>query len=359
MYPCKFNCGVSYKLNGECKRKHESKCTFNDAAINIDHLDSLKSINHTRGRYSTKNIDHIDLVNNNNSKNNKFSCLFCQKTFVTEKTLGYHSNKYHNNDIDNPLLNDFNMTVYSANKETNDISFFNTGFAGTNNNLSKENQTFQSECCDFLNKYDKNFKIALININSVESKFQDIKFLLNKQLIDILIIVESKLCDKTDTSLFKSLHYDIIRRDRGVNKGGGILIFVKTNLNRTLVLLDADSSDELISFIIKFNNNFKLGIIACYRPPHPRNEASFIDAFNSASNDLDNQCDEIIAAGDFNYDFTPPIESSKFHDLCDAHGLKNTIKKPTRRCPITGNKTLLDLILCFTLSLFIDSNVFS
>ncbi len=323
MFPCKFNCGVSYKLNGECKRKHEAKCNLNDINIDFNHLDSLKSINHTRGRYSSKTIDQIS---NGNSNNSKLICSVCKKCFITEKTLSYHSNKYHNYDTDNPLLNDFNMTVYSVNKETNDISFFNTGFAGTNNNLSKENQTFQSECCDFLNQYDKNFKIALININSVENTFQDIKFLLNKQLVDILIVVESKLCEKTDTSLFESLHYDIIRRDRGVNKGGGILVFIKTNLNRTLVLLDADSSDELISFIIKFNNNFKLGIIACYRPPHASNEISFMDSFNLASNELDNQCDEIIAADDFNYDFTPPTDSSKFQDLCDTHGLKNTIK---------------------------------
>lgn len=195
MFPCKFNCGVSYKLNGECKRKHEAKCNLNDINIDFNHLDSLKSINHTRGRYSSKTIDQIS---NGNSNNSKLICSVCKKCFITEKTLSYHSNKYHNYDTDNPLLNDFNMTVYSANKETNDISFFNTGFAGTNNNLSKENQTFQSECCDFLNQYDKNFKIALININSVENTFQDIKFLLNKQLVDILIVVESKLFDKTE-----------------------------------------------------------------------------------------------------------------------------------------------------------------
>ena len=44
-----------------------------------------------------------------------------------------------------------------------------------------------------------------------------------KQLLDILVINETKLDDKTDSALFESINYDLIRRDRLVNKGGGIL----------------------------------------------------------------------------------------------------------------------------------------
>jgi len=71
------------------------------------------------------------------------------------------------------------MTVYSANKETlmriylKKISLFNLNAVIFSINTIKTSK--------------------LININSFENKF-----LLNKQLVDILIVVESKLFDKTE-----------------------------------------------------------------------------------------------------------------------------------------------------------------
>ena len=56
-------------------------------------------------------------------------------------------------------------------------------------------------------------------------------FLLNQQLVDILVINETKLDEKDDISQLEHPSYSILRRDRLINKGGGVMTYVKKNLN--------------------------------------------------------------------------------------------------------------------------------
>ena len=74
--------------------------------------------------------------------------------------------------------------------------------------------------------YKRKFAIGLLNINSIYEKFLDIKFILSKQLLDILIIAESKLDSRFDDEDFKSINYNIYQRDR-VRHGEGKLLFIK------------------------------------------------------------------------------------------------------------------------------------
>ena len=103
------------------------------------------------------------------------------------------------------------------------------------------------------------------------------------------------------------MNYDLFRRDRVVNKGGGIIVFVKKNLNIFNLVIDHDNLNEIISFIIKLPNDFNLGIIACYRPPHYQNEDGFFNALDGVISNFDNNCKEVIKAGDLNYDMLDNI----------------------------------------------------
>ena len=76
--------------------------------------------------------------------------------------------------------------------------------------------------------YKGKFAIGFLNINSIHEKFLNIKFILSKQLLDILIIAESKLDSRFDDDDFKSINYHIHRRDRA-RRGGGLLLFIKKN----------------------------------------------------------------------------------------------------------------------------------
>ena len=117
--------------------------------------------------------------------------------------------------------------------------------------------------------------------------------------MDVLVINESKLNSKHDESIFEHPCYDIHRLDRIGSGGGGVMVYVKKNLNSSRVTFDDTS--EIISFVIDSNSQ-KIGIIACYRPPYAANEASFfasIDKQLSNLEDLDTA--DTIIIGDLNY----------------------------------------------------------
>ena len=112
---------------------------------------------------------------------------------------------------------------------------------------NKELNFFESTVTSFLSKFDNNFRIFSLNINSIDKKFEDILFLLNGQL-DILDLNESKLNSKHDESLFEHPCYDLHRLDRLINNSGGVMVYVKKNLKSSRVMFDDNS--EIISFVI-------------------------------------------------------------------------------------------------------------
>ena len=157
----------------------------------------------------------------------------------------------------------FNLSVCGNNSETLPSYFLDTAFSAHNNKLSTASTDcqlhFKEVTTQFLNKYSQNLSIGLLNINTInDSKFHDIGHLLNNQLLDILIINESKLDEKTDSSHFQVDNYELLRRDRLVKGGGGVLVFVKRNLNRSNLKIDQRSNNEIISFTVRVARNLEL-----------------------------------------------------------------------------------------------------
>ena len=105
--------------------------------------------------------------------------------------------------------------------------------------------------------------------------------MLNSQLVDFLVINETHFNVDDDSSDFAHPSYKLIRRDRRENPnkknqgGGGIAVYVKKNI--ILVESFKDPTIELIRFIMIDSNKKRIGILACYRPPHPDNEEEFFE----------------------------------------------------------------------------------
>jgi hypothetical protein len=92
----------------------------------------------------------------------------------------------------------------------------------------------------------------LLNINLIENKFQDINFILEKQLVDILVINGSRISSDVNSSRFEINNYKLIRRDRGEDSSGDLLIYLKSNLNCSDIYMDLSSINEIIGFKIVF-----------------------------------------------------------------------------------------------------------
>ena len=312
------------------------------------------------------------------TSNDKFKCTYCDKTYASNgRWLHNHLRSCQNNPINENIsfirnnhkfnvkinkvknffpknlttdfLKDFNISPCDKNilreklADDSDV-FMDTAFTGVATQaVTQQQNVFEKQSTCFLTKHSRNLKISALNINSIQNKIGDILFLLNQQLIDILVIGESKLDETKDESLYQHPSYELYRRDRVGKGGGGLMVYVKKNLQSSRVTFDNNS--EIISLVIKADKS-KIGIIACYRPPYTHNETDFFSSLDEQIKNLDSESPvETLILGDLNFDMQDKMDSKKLTDFNASNGFTNTILTPTRLDPSSGKETLLDVIL--------------
>lgn len=144
-----------------------------------------------------------------------------------------------------------------------------------------------------------------INPSSQQVKLDEIRSIMRHQLLSVLAISETWLHGRSGPkgSSDKSIQikgYKIYRNDRMTRTtGGGVAIYVKKHLSVKIVAKSDQSDIEYLFVEIKLANT-KILVGAIYRPPPPRciSEISTLDGLIST---LSSQYNNIIIAGDFNY----------------------------------------------------------
>jgi exonuclease III len=86
-----------------------------------------------------------------------------------------------------------------------------------------------AELNSFYAKNRYNLKVAHLNINSVRHKFLPLSNMLNKSLIDILFLQETKLDDSFPHAQFHVQNYVLYRKDVTSNCGG-LMALVRSDL---------------------------------------------------------------------------------------------------------------------------------
>jgi hypothetical protein len=260
----------------------------------------------------------------------------------------------------NTASNPTNNSIISQNSNDEDSDELNRGFISSKHQKKATNSynyagSFKSKTEEFLKSHAKCVRISQININSIKNKLNEIQFLLAKQLIDILVINETKLDSNDEESDYEVENYTKIQRNRGFNRGGGIIVYAHEK--HKITNIELHDVLEIISFNIKFGSEKPTQIIAAYRPPYATNEDAFFSALEEKVQLMTNSANTIII-GDLNFDQLDPSKSAKLNSFCDSFGFRNTITKGTRYNPTTGHSTLLDYILSFQPSQFLASEVF-
>ena len=211
---------------------------------------------------------------------------------------------------------------------------------------------FQKNIQTFVSQQSTKLRIATYNINGLNNKFSEIEFLLEQQMVEILVINETKINKSHDDKLFENPHYHFYRRDREENQGGGIAVYIRKTLKVKSLIIHKDI--EMISFTVKLLNNRNISVLAIYRPEAITSEI-FFPIIEKRISELHKSSDDIMIVGDINFDM---LVDNKLADFCNTHGFGNTIKTGTRLNPQTMKTTLLDCILCHQMSSFIKSQVF-
>lgn len=318
-----------------------------------------------------------------------FKCNYCPKTFVNNgKCKANHEESCPNrqpnqreivflpsarNIPSNDLLTGFNISVCHSSCELDKSGSpldeaFSVHCSSSEKAKRSDLKSFEANVLSFFSNYKNKFSIAELNINSLRNKFDSLKFILNKQLVDVFVLNETKLDNKDDESLFKHHHYSTIRYDREellnrrtnsqneriVNRGWGVIVYIKNTIPFSNVVYGEFS--EMISLRLKCHDK-TIGLIACYRPPHNENEESFFYELERTFDSLESTCDEVLIAGDLNYDMLRCENPTKLDKFIDNHSLTNTIKSGTRPNYANGHIALLDVILCLNYLSFLASTV--
>ena len=77
----------------------------------------------------------------------------------------------------------------------------------------------------------RGFKLALLNVNKLSTHIDEIRILLTDKCLDVLAIQETKLDVFNNNSDFYICGYELIRRDRLSDAGGGICFYIKSTIN--------------------------------------------------------------------------------------------------------------------------------
>jgi len=126
----------------------------------------------------------------------------------------------------------------------------------------------QQECLDIFtevkmlrSKDRKRPLIGHINNNSIRYKFQEIRDLFDRNLVDLFCVSETKIDDTFRDNLFSVDGYKLYRNDRDA-RGGGIMVFTRADLpiKRRIDL----ESEQLESICLEFEmQKRKWGLSVC------------------------------------------------------------------------------------------------
>ena len=200
------------------------------------------------------------------------------------------------------------------------------------------------------------FKIAHINVNGIRNKTDQVSFLMSQLHIDIMCIGETRLNDNVTYRDITISGYDLIRHDRTGRTGGGVCIYLKTELSykvRSDILTTPLIECIWIELVSQHGNT----LLCCiYRPPNaaPIIHDHIVDTLEKAISEDKN----VIIIGDLNYEYLQSGSDAQ-NPICILESLflmTQLICEPTR--VTTTTSSLLDIILTNVPNLHTGSGVF-
>lgn len=189
----------------------------------------------------------------------------------------------------------------------------------------------------------RGFKLAALNINKLTTHIDELRILLDDNPIDILAINETKLNDNVSDNEVYLSGYEIIRRDRTSNGGGGVCFYIRSGINYK-IRSDLNIPDlENLCIEINKPRSTPFLVNTWYRPPG--SPVSIFSSLETLIGKLDSLNVEYFLLGDVNCDqiaVIPDNDTRLMNNISDIYGLTQLIKEATR---ITENTTtLLDVI---------------
>jgi hypothetical protein len=211
-------------------------------------------------------------------------------------------------------------------------SFFNTEDVEDKSNaptvtsgVNINKHTFK-DLRDVRRSYPKNFMAAHLNINSLRYKFDEIKEVLTDNIVDLLIISETKLDESFNDNLFSVDGYKVQRRDRN-QYGGGLLTFIRSDFpSSRKQSLESEKIETLCHEV--YISDRKWLIAGAYKPPSMSNN-EFTEHFSRFADRSLIHYEHMLLFGDLNFDMLNSDKSATLNDFCDIFNLSQLVNGPT------------------------------
>jgi len=180
--------------------------------------------------------------------------------------------------------------------------------------------TYSTNCDDVL--YPVVYLInatSLAKNNAVEQLTVDVVH----HKVHVVIVTESWLTEKHTDGCLSIPNYTLYRRDRHKRKGGGVCVFVRSDVDCEILPVCNDLNVEILWLRCTFHG-YVYYVAGCYCPPKPKYDVGLFkctleDGIEMFSRDVGSEI--IIIAGDYN--------SFKCEFLESQFGLEQIVRVPT------------------------------
>ena len=190
----------------------------------------------------------------------------------------------------------------------------------------------------------RGLKFCHLNARSIVNKIDLFRLHFSSSDIDVITVSESWLTPDISTSIVNMNGYNLFRADRlnnlhtgaGYKKGGGLLIFVKNDLDFTLeyesesCITNSDLEMQKLELVSEVQSNILL--LNVYRPPSGNVETGLDFLARALAHETNLHKKEIVILGDFNINYRAKssADTKKLLAWQNRLGLTQYIKNNTR-----------------------------
>ena len=180
-------------------------------------------------------------------------------------------------------------------------------------------------------KSSKGIKIAQVNIVSLRKNKLELEVLINENKFDVIALNETRLNKNTKDRELYIDWYEIYRNDRDTS-GGGVAMYVRSNLSHHCREDITDPNLEILGIEITPNHARSYIVLCWYRPPTSGIDNTTFEALTKILEKTDVGGKEIILLGDTNCDFkgTKDGNTRKLNLIYSKFQFEQTVKEHTR-----------------------------
>ena len=223
-------------------------------------------------------------------------------------------------------------------------------------------------------KETKGLRFIAWNIQSLFNKLDAVKYYIQDLAPDIVLFGETWLSDAISDCIIHIPNYNIVRQDRGTNRGGGLLFYV--NDKYTISQFDEFMNINVVtpdieSLVVKISlkETLPIYVVGIYRPPSGKIDScmsSCSNIFEKIQSIPKGDKAEIFFLGDFNIDLNTKNGKGKMPSVVkkfvNKFSLRQLINAPTR---ISTISTIIDhvytnscnILFCEPLSISVSDHL--